>query len=248
MNYLNNFLLTYFPNLGKIKRFILAYLNSNTRLKSTYAQHGEDKLVLEYLNGYNKSNCIYVDVGSNHPTRISNTYLMYRNGFKGISIEPNSELSKLHAKFRPLDKQVEVGCGNKSRLELFNIYNIPVLSNFNSSGTRSSQFDNKLKIVKQLSLPILTLDQIIEPFNPLWISLLSIDVEGMDFEVLEGGEKTIMKTLLVLIEANNDSEAIRIKKWFQIRNFSLEKELSCNMLFRNRDENFVQYKLTSVNI
>jgi len=99
MNFLNRFFLRYYPNIGKIKRFILASLHSHTRVKSTYAQHGEDILVLEYLRGYDKSSGIYVDVGANHPTRISNTYLMYRNGFKGISIEPNSELSKLHAKY-----------------------------------------------------------------------------------------------------------------------------------------------------
>jgi hypothetical protein len=52
---------------------------------------------------------IYVDVGANHPTSISNTFLLYRHGLHGVTIEPNPELSQLHRRFRRRDVVVSVG-------------------------------------------------------------------------------------------------------------------------------------------
>src|SRR4051812_46477871 len=72
-------------------------------VKSSYSQHGEDALVAELLGGYDLSAGIYVDVGANHPIRLSNTYLFYRKGHHGILIEPNRSLLSLLEKFRKRD-------------------------------------------------------------------------------------------------------------------------------------------------
>ena len=61
------------------------------RQRDSYSQHGEDKLVRQLLEKLNLKDLLYVDIGANHPIKISNTYLLYRNGMRGIVIEPNRD-------------------------------------------------------------------------------------------------------------------------------------------------------------
>lgn len=48
----------------------------------------------------------YVDVGANHPKFGSNTYRLYRQGWSGLVIEPNTAFAKPFRLLRPRDKFV----------------------------------------------------------------------------------------------------------------------------------------------
>ena len=52
-------------------------------MKPSYSQFGEDKVVFEYLfsNELLNKNWFYIDVGSNNPTTINDTFLFYQKGF-----------------------------------------------------------------------------------------------------------------------------------------------------------------------
>ena len=89
----------YFPYMGKYKRYFIAAINSWQTVKRTYSQHGEDEFILETLKNHNLHGSLYIDVGANHPSDISNTYLLYRHGLSGVVIEPNLELVKLFHRF-----------------------------------------------------------------------------------------------------------------------------------------------------
>ena len=67
-------------------------------LHGSFSQHGEDRLLLEYFHGKPGT---YVDVGANYPVKISNTYLLYRNGWRGLTVEPIPRLSKRHRAIGP---------------------------------------------------------------------------------------------------------------------------------------------------
>ena len=74
-----------------------------------FSQNGEDLFLFKY---FKHEKGIYVDVGANHPIKNSNTYLLYKNGWKGINIEPiPSRLSKF-VKARPSDVNLNVGVGS----------------------------------------------------------------------------------------------------------------------------------------
>jgi len=51
--------------------------------RKTYAGNGEDILLTEYLFK-NKKDGFYVDVGCFHPKLTSNTYLLYKRGWRGM--------------------------------------------------------------------------------------------------------------------------------------------------------------------
>src|SRR5690554_6253894 len=53
--------------------------------RKSYSQEGEDILLEKLFEG--KNDGFYVDVGAHHPRRFSNTYLLYRRGWRGINID-----------------------------------------------------------------------------------------------------------------------------------------------------------------
>lgn len=88
--------------------------------KTFYSQLGEDAVLQAYFGGilgvHNRWNSIfnrtvltpgfYVDIGAYSPKRISNTYWLYRQGWSGITIEPNPLVATDFKKFRPRDQHL----------------------------------------------------------------------------------------------------------------------------------------------
>lgn len=248
LKYLKLISLKKLPFVGKYKRYFISLIDSYTPVKSTYSQHGEDKFLRSKLINYNLSDGIYVDIGSNHPTCISNTYLFYRMGLYGIAIESNFELTQLHQKCRTRDIVLNFGCGNKPSLGKFKLGKAPVLSYFDSSKKESESTRKKLgfEYWRTEYVPILPLDLILSKISYEWIFLLSIDVEGMDVEVLQGSIKTLSKVLFCCVEANSDSEAKTIDNLLKNNNFALISKMGCNIIYENQSSWFNQYCSNSI--
>ncbi len=214
------------PALGKPKRFLLAYLNKYLKIKDSYSQIGDDKIAIELLKtrAINRP-LFYIDVGANHPSKLSNTYRMYREGGKGITIDPNAELMRLHKLVRPMDIQLAVGCGCEIKLQKFYYSKTPVLSSFEKTQVGNMWGEDYL--------PVFTLDKICADINVSNVDFLSIDTEGLDIEVLKGATKTLTKTYLVCIEANTADHEATIIQYMNAQNFKLSVNNRFNLFFIN---------------
>jgi len=233
-------LIEIFPWIGMIKRFLFAIYHHLLPIKVTYAQHGEDRFISTQLIDYNLDSGIYIDIGANHPTVISNSYLFYRKGYKGLIIEPNSELIKLFRIFRPKDIAVEIGCGDEAELKIFYISKTPVLSSFSKESIDSFGMKNNVWSTKYL--PILPLDILVNQIQINWVFFMSIDVEGSDYECLIGAKNTLEKTLFLSIEVNNLELETQIVDFLKSINFSFLIKLGCNDIFKNQSESFKVFK------
>src|ERR1700704_2090029 len=80
--------------------------------KISYAQNGEDIIVENILKWLNIDNPVYLDIGTYHPSIISNTYKLYRNGHFGICVEPNPSLYAEIKRVRKRDTCLNVGVSN----------------------------------------------------------------------------------------------------------------------------------------
>ncbi len=229
-------LVRHFPALGALKRLAVAGVQSIPIMRRTYAQHGEDLLASELLADFDLSSGLYVDVGANHPTDISNTYLFYRQGFRGIVVEPNPELVRLFGRFRPRDISLSIACGRAAGVASFSISKTPVLSSLTS--------ENAGDIWKVMRVPVLTLDQVVASIAPEWISLLSIDVEGHSLDVLAGAKETLQRTYLICIEAVESSDEERdVKLALDAAEFQIIRRVDCNLFAVNsREERFRRYR------
>lgn len=227
---IKKFLIRYFPFLGKYKRFLKAIQHSIQNI-DTYSQHKEDIFFIDYIKKNNLSitNYIYVDVGANHPTDISNTFLLYKNGMKGIIVEPNQELINLFKFFRKKDILFNIGVGNVTSMLNFFVSKTPVISSFIDSWGDSDISDNYF-------VPVMLLDDALRNIEQKPIFLLSIDVEGMNTEALEGAKETFSKSLLVCIEWDDLNEKEKYSKILG-SNFNPIIDLGCNTIFENKNFN-----------
>ncbi len=58
-------------------------------------------------------------MGSNHPSKLSNTYKLYVSGMRGICIDPNRTLLDLQAILRPDDILLPAAIGSGSAIGKF---------------------------------------------------------------------------------------------------------------------------------
>ncbi len=165
----------------------------------SYAQSGED-LVIDNLLGHRKMG-FYVDVGCNHPIKISNTYRFYLRGWRGIAIDANAEFAKYFAELRPRDIFVTSCVSDKIREVDFRIYNSRALSSVGETKFYDNDLHYKLERIERLETA--SLNEILARYcAPQKFELLSIDVEGHDFEVLRSIDLNRYQPEVLLVEVN----------------------------------------------
>ena len=71
--------------------------------QKSFSQFGEDLVLRSY---FGNRQGLYIDIGGNHPFGMSNTYLLYRMGWRGLVAEPIRRLYAKHRRFRTRDVQV----------------------------------------------------------------------------------------------------------------------------------------------
>ena len=85
----------------------------------------QDKFVVNVLQ--NKKNGIFLEIGSNHPIRINNTYILEKNyDWKGIMIEYSNEWLSDYKKYRPNSIPIINDATKIDYKNLFETYDIPL--------------------------------------------------------------------------------------------------------------------------
>jgi len=226
---IRKFLVEHFPSLGRYKRFGKAWFDKIRPAKASYSQHREDIFIWEFLQAYDLKETMYVDVGANHPSDISNSYLLYRKGLRGVVIEPNQELIRLFGRFRKGDIALAIGCGKEDTILPFHISKTPVLSSFTAGNGV-----NGMNEYRTAYLPVMQLDLALQNIPMKFISLLSIDVEGMNVEVLQGAGEAVKKSLLICLEYDSEEDKQQFRETLGTR-FEQIGEYGCNLIFANLD-------------
>lgn len=169
------------------KTFNKIYGIINTkRPKISYSQCGED-LIIHYIFKWLKINKpTYIDVGAFHPTKLSNTYLFYKNGAEGVCIEPDPVLYSEIKKNRVRDKCLNVGIGvDENSSAKFYVMTSKTLNTFSKEeAMRYKKYKNQ-KIEMVVDLPIMTINNAIEKHCEKTPDFISIDIEGMELKILK---------------------------------------------------------------
>ena len=172
-----------------------AFWASNTYLRSSYSQAGEDTIIWKGIRSIDPKGMGYVDVGAYHPTFISNTYLLYRKGWQGVVVEPNIESCMLFRRYRPKDVVMNAGVGSAPGVMHY-VRKVSPSSNYLMP--HSADYDSAELV------SISTVDDLVWAMDYKYIVLMSIDTEGMEKEVLIGAKETLKRTLYLCIETNNN--------------------------------------------
>ena len=165
----------------------------------SYSQCGEDLLV-QYIFGLRGiARPSYIDIGAHHPFFINNTAIFYERGSRGINIEANPELIDAFSMHRPDDINLNIGIGDKEGELNFYVMKQNTLSTFSKEECDFMIANgNSLSEIKKIKLT--TISKILEKyFNNTFPDFMTIDAEGMDFQILQSidFEKSFPKVICV---------------------------------------------------
>ena len=207
-------------------------------LKS-YSQEGED-MILRKLFEKQKTG-FYVDVGAHHPKRFSNTFFFYKKGWSGINIDAMPNSMSLFNKIRPRDTNLEIPLSDKKQKLKYYMFNEPALNGFSKELAEKRAGEDSYKIISEKDMETSTLEEILEKYLPSGqeIDFISIDVEGLDLQVLKSNNWERFRPKFVLVEIFGSSihDVTNLKEYKYLKGFEYEifAKTVNTVIFRRED-------------
>lgn len=166
-------------------------------VRKSYGQFGEDAIIQALVKGVRKGS--YVDVGCYHPVLYSNTYGLYRKGWKGIAIDPNADMGRLYSLMRPRDEFVNCGIGERGS-GVYHMFSDGAYNTFDPSEAERRKAIPRLSYRGSAEVGIRPLKDVLAERGIRSIDVLNVDVEGRDMSVLESHDWSV-RPRVVAIEA-----------------------------------------------
>jgi hypothetical protein len=166
--------------------------------KNFYSQFGEDKILNELIPK-NLTNGFYVDVGCFHPKKYSNTYMLFKKGWKGINIDMEKDKIASFNLARPNDYNFLGAISDK--VEKVKIYRN---QKFGVSSTTNKNVIKNEDIIDDNYIQTTTLNIVLDnsPFKGKKIDLLNIDTEGSDLKIIKSLNFDTYNPLIIIIETH----------------------------------------------
>ncbi|TDK42026.1 FkbM family methyltransferase [Algoriphagus formosus] len=176
-------------------------------VNESFSQEGEDVLLKRIFDIRKKYRGFYVDVGAHHPYRYSNTYLFYRKGWSGINIDAMPDSMKAFNKVRARDINLEIPISDKKQVLTYYAFNEPALNGFSKELSEKRDGHDNFKLLFTKDIETFTLEEILDQYLPKdqTIDFLSVDVEGLDFEVIRSINLEKYKPKVILAEILRNS-------------------------------------------
>lgn len=173
---------------------------------TTYAQGGEDLIILNIFARLGIARPTWLDIGAHHPWRISNTALLYARGCRGVNVEANPHLFEAFLRERPEDVNLNLGASDVEGSMVFHM--IDRQSGRNTlDAAEAERFvaaHAQFAITERVEIPVTTAACIVERHcRGRFPDLLSLDVEGHELAVLRGVDWSRPGPVLICAEAND---------------------------------------------
>jgi FkbM family methyltransferase len=162
----------------------------------------QEELIWEHF-GFRRDGW-FVEVGTNHPTEGSLTWMLEQKGWRGILIEPQERLFRLIEKLRPRSRGFRVACSSPESTGESELH-IPEMSLDGFATLVPHVDDLEVRYVRTERVPVATLDSVLAEPNPPQLDLVIIDTEGTELDVLRGFTLEKHRPGLVLIEDKGHS-------------------------------------------
>jgi FkbM family methyltransferase len=170
--------------LRKLRKF--GYERAKYKPQKSYSQCGED-LILNFIFMLLKMDEVrYLDIGAHHPTWLSNSYLLYKRGSSGVLVEPDPILCSVIRQHRPNDICLNIGVGVGEGDEAdFYVMTTKTLNTFSKEEALRYQDYGREKIEEIIRIPLVSVNGIIQKYFDTCPNFVSLDVEGLDMQILQ---------------------------------------------------------------
>jgi FkbM family methyltransferase len=162
--------------------------------QTSYAQQGEDLILWNLCTYLSLAQPTYLDVGAFDPVDLSNTYLFYTRGCRGVLVEPNPARWGRLESVRPRDTLIKAGIGITAEPETeadFYVMGGPGddaagLSTFSREEAEgvAAKTNGRHYIQEVIRMKLLNVNMVIEEHFQGAPNVVSIDVEGLDLDIL----------------------------------------------------------------
>ncbi len=220
---------------------ILLRLFDLVRYRRSYAQDGEDMVLRSLMEDYPKGyRGVFIDVGAHHPVRFSNTYYFYHKGWRGINIDAMPGSMKWFKRLRPGDINLECGVSREKTNLTFYCFDEPALNTFSKDIAIERQSHTRYRIVEEVEVPVLPLSDILDRYlKKNKIDFLSIDVEGLDLDVLQSNDWSRYRPDYILVEDNemelNDLGKSKVFTFLTENGYQIRAKTKRTIIFSKRD-------------
>jgi FkbM family methyltransferase len=239
----------------KLERFtqflkVISYITGKSSTYKEYisfAQAGEDR-VLKFLfmsMGLNKIS--YLEIGTNNPVEINNTYFFYVGGSRGVCVEPNPTLIPRIKKVRPEDVCLNVGVSPDNTEGDLDFYifddsdSEKGLSTFSKAEAEHVQNVSHIKIGEVKKIPVIPITKILEKYFPHKApDLISIDVEGLDLQILQTIDFKVCRPVAICVEtvdftvSHKKTKNTEIIKFMESQGYFVYADTGLNSIFADK--------------
>jgi FkbM family methyltransferase len=213
----------------KLSRFLIRliqrFLIRMPTAKNSYSQSGEDLIVRFIFDQIGILTPSYIDIGAHHPYLLSNTAIFHLNGSRGINIEPNDDLFPLFLMERKGD--INLNNGVSVIAEELDYYKLsdPGLNTFSEEEANNYVNQHGHKIVSIEKKTTTTISDIIDQHcNGIFPDFLSLDVEGLDFELLKSIDFSKSAPIIICIETSTHSTTGHVQKIQPIIDYLIDQD------------------------
>ena len=173
--------------------------------KYSYSQFGEDIQIQRFVQGVRG---LYLDIGSGHPIKGNNTYALYKDGWRGVLVEPILEFAKLSKKLRPKEIFINGVMGAEpGRVDFYQFE--PYQYSTILPTERNLRLSQGIKLTNKFEVDVVNLKFILN-LMPGYPHVISIDAEGSDFVVLDEILTSQILPLVFCIEDFQPEETSKI--------------------------------------
>lgn len=166
-----------------------------------YSQYGEDDVMFDFMP--KKDFGLYIDIGAGKPVELSNTYLLYTMGWRGLLVEPSPILIPQIKEVRPTDVLYEgaiLDYDGQVDMVSKDWYGVTEKSQLYYS-TKFNIIENNHELLRW-QVPCMTFKKLLETYPDfLKADFVSIDVEANEDAVLSTVDFNVFSPELICIES-----------------------------------------------
>lgn len=198
----------------------------------------EDILLVSLINQLNLETIKYLEVGVCHPVVRNNTFLLHEllgdtNGYKGVLVEANPTCWSLIEEYRKKDVLIKAGISPSIDAELMKFYMFPhLLGHSTFSQEVAETIISKGYEVKELMIPVKTLNSVLEENFDEAPDILAIDAEGMDYEILKSWDSMKYPFKIIISEIMEDTDNF-VQKLMSERSYHMYARTPENIIWVN---------------